>query len=163
MTYLEFTDNFMLHLARSYRNNQIQFHALVDTDLWRKILPDTGNDATGFHWYNIKLNAFTLSDKENSLLIVYSMPVLNKPREVKFIGLRLDSKRSSLLFYTLRRPKYNDEAWDICQYDFDDNTSIFIDKIQGTDSLREFRNNIERIEFREKQPAYIRLRSKFMN
>lgn len=149
MTYHEFTDNFILTLAKKYRNNEMPLHALVDIDLWRKVLPDNVSQDNNFHWYNIKLNAFMLEDELRSMLIVYSIPIFNRQNEIKFIGLRFDNNRKRLLYYSLRRPKYNDEAWEIFQYDFEHNEQVFINKIKGTDSLREFRNNIETISFRE--------------
>lgn len=163
MTYKEFSETFLLDLARSYRNGKIPFHALVDKDLWQRIFLDNETGIHSLRWYNIKINPYLLSDSESSLLIVFSIPIQNLSKETKFIGMRFNSNRSTILFYSLCRPHYVDEAWDIFQYDFERSEYTFVSKIHGTDSLREFRNNIERIPFREKPSIFERVLSRIIN
>lgn len=83
-----------------------------------------------------------------------------KKNEAEFVGIRFDNNRKQVLYYTLRRPRYNDEAWDIYLYDFDNNSDVILEKIQGTDSLREFKNAIERIPFRDKPTLFERIKTR---
>lgn len=159
MTYQDFANKFLLELARSYRNKEHQIHSLIDFELWKKIFPTSYNDMANFDWNKIHFNAFALNDSENSLLIVYNIPTSNSEKEAKFIGLRFNNKRNNVLYYTLRRPRFYDEAWDICQYDFKSNQDNIIDKIKGTDSMREFKNAIERMKFSEQLSLYDRFRN----
>lgn len=154
MTYKDFTDKFLLKLARFYRSGEVSLHGLVDIDLWKKVFPDNDAKHGDILWSNVSFNAFTLDDEENSLLIVYSIPQENEVGRAKFIAMRFDNKRHSLLYYTLRRPKYYDDAWDIFQYDFSSGKNYYIQKIGGTDSLREFKASIEKIEFKENPTLY---------
>ena len=149
MKYTDFSNTFLLKLALSYRSGQISFHGLVDFHLWKAVFPNNESKSNNFDWRKIGFNAFQLNDKEQSLLIIYSIPHLYTPKEAEFIGIRLNKNRSNLLYYSLRRPKYNDDPWDIFLYDYKSQKDIFINKIQGTDSMREFKNAIEKLEFRE--------------
>lgn len=150
MTYQDFTNTFIPNLALLYQTKQISLHGLVDFNLWSQILPESEELTNDFQWRKISFNAFVLEDDEKSLLIVYSIPLFNQKKEAEFIGIRLNNNRDKLILYSLRRPKYHDDAWDICQYDFDKKDEVFLDKIKGTDSMREFMNAIQQLEFKEK-------------
>ncbi|MBQ0056694.1 MAG: hypothetical protein KBT20_03460 [Bacteroidales bacterium] len=163
MTYQDFSDRFLLSLVKSYRNKQIPLHALVDTDLWIKIFPNYNNETGQFHWYLIKFNAFTLSDEEGSLLIIYSIPTQNQKKEPKFIGIRLNNNRDQVILYTLRRPEYVGDSWDLYQYDFKKDKNISLGKLYGTDSIREFKNHIERLSFSERPPLLSRILTSVTN
>ncbi len=157
MTYQDFTNTFIPNLARMYRNKKISLHGLVDFNLWSQILPEPEEMSNDLQWRKINFNAFVLDDEEKSLLIVYSMPLFNQKKEAEFIGIRLNNNRDKLILYSLRRPKYHDDAWDICQYDFDKKDEVFLDKIKGTDSMREFINAIQVMEFKEKPSIFDRM------
>ena len=160
MTYTDFSNTFLLELTRSYRSGAIPFHGLIDFNLWRRICPDTDCRPNVFSWNKISFNAFTLNDSQKSLLIIYNIPIMYKKNEAEFVGIRFDNNRKQVLYYTLRRPRYNDEAWDIYLYDFDNNSDVILEKIQGTDSLREFKNAIERIPFRDKPTLFERIKTR---
>lgn len=147
MTIREFSDIFLPTLAYRYKNYEMDFHSLVDVDTWKNIFPDSRTTYHDFLWYQIKLNSFTLSD--GSGLIVYSLPEPNKASERKFIGIRFDNKTRNLLYYVLVRPKYYDATWEIHQYSFSSKKFIFECMINGTSSLRDFRNTIDSREFEQ--------------
>lgn len=157
MTYQDFTNTFIPNLALLYQTKQISLHGLVDFNLWSQILPESEELTNDFQWRKISFNAFVLEDDEKSLLIVYSIPLFNQKKEAEFIGIRLNNNRDKLILYSLRRPKYHDDAWDICQYDFDKKDEVFLDKIKGTDSMREFMNAIQHLEFKEKPTIFDRV------
>ncbi len=157
MTYQDFTNIFIPNLARLYREKKISLHGLVDFHTWSQVLPEPDELTNDFQWKKISFNAFSLEDEENSLLLVYSIPLFNQKKEAEFIGIRLNNNRDKLILYSLRRPRYNDDPWDICQYDFDKGDEVFLDKIKGTDSMREFMNAIQQMEFKEKPTLFERL------
>jgi len=163
MTYTDFSNIFLRELTLSYRLGKIPFHGLIDFELWKKVSPADDLLPNTFSWSKISFNAFKLKDGQDSLLIIYNIPLMYKPKEAEFVGIRFNNNRKKVLYYTLRRPKYNDDAWDIYSYDFEAKTDIFLEKIQGTDSLREFKNAIERIDFRDKPTTFEKLRSKILN
>lgn len=147
MTYIEFANHFLPQLATHYIKNQIPFHGLVDFDLWKKVFPDGQQASNPFYWNRIKFNAFILDDDARSLLIVYSIPLQNQPKEAQFIGIRLDNNRKQVNLYALRRPRFYDELWDVFQYNFETHNEVFIDKLKGTNSLREFCVGVQRLPF----------------
>lgn len=153
MNYKEFTQTFLPSLAKEYREGNLPFHALIDFDLWRRVFPDQAAAPGQVQWYAVKLNAFCLNDEERTLLLTFSIPLLNRRDEVKFVGMRINNKQNTLTYYLLRRPRYNDELWDLFQYDFENNQEIFIQKNNGTDSLREFRNTIELLKNGDTEPV----------
>lgn len=157
MTYQEFTDTFIPQLALLYRQKKITLHGLVDFNLWSQILPESDELYSDFQWNKISFNAFVLNDEEKSLFIVYSIPLFKNKKEAEFIGIRLDNNRDNLILYSLRRPKFHDDAWDICQYDFDKGDEVFLEKIKGTDSMREFMNAIQNMEYKDKPSFYDRM------
>lgn len=159
MTYLEFSNIFLLKLASSFRSGFIKIHGLVDFDLWKKTFPDDNSQIGQVIWSNINFNAFKLNDEQESLLIVYTIPIANTSGEAKFIAFRLNKKRDSLLLYSLRRPKFFDDPWDIFQYDFKAHQNIYIKKIGGTDSLREFKASIENLEYKETTPIINKIKT----
>jgi len=150
MNYKEFTQIFLPQLASEYRDGALPFHALVDVDLWRQVFPDFNAVPGQVQWYTVKLNAFSLNDAEQTLLLTYSLPERREKEEAKFIGLRINNMTHSLNYYLLRRPSVVDEAWNLFQYNFTEKKEIFVQKIDCTDSLREFRNFIERLPNEEK-------------
>ncbi len=158
MTTIEFSTEFLPTLASSYLSGELGLHALVDFELWSKIFPNDPEHSGNCKWSNISFNAFQLNDDRQSLLLIYNIPQYNKPKEDKFVGIRIDNNNRQLLYYTLRRPKYNDEPWDICNYDFKSKKEIFLEKINGTDSLREFKQAIEKMPFSKPSP-FVRIRS----
>ncbi len=147
MTYFEFTNHFLPQLAQLYLNKEIDFHALVDFDLWKKVFPDVPKADGSFYWNRISFNAFALNDPESSLLLVYNLPLQNTPKEAQFIGIRFNNNRTRLNMYVLRRPRFYDEFWDVFQYNFELGKEIFIEKLRGTNSLREFCADIQRLPF----------------
>ena len=149
MTYQEFSDKFLPTLAKFYRDKQIDLHGLVDFDLWKKIIPDDASSFDGFRWECITFNAFNLSDSENSLLLVYSIPEKNQENCAKFVAMRLDNKREHLLLYSLRCPRFYNDPWEIYLHNFKKDSDSLLAQIQGTNSLREFVAHIQRSEFRE--------------
>jgi len=157
MTYQDFTNTFIPSLTLLYQTGQIPFHGLVDFNLWSQILPEPEELTNDFQWRKISYNAFVLEDEEKSLLIVYSIPLFNQKKEAEFIGIRLNNNRDKLILYSLRRPKFHDDAWDICQYDYSKKDEVFLDKIKGTDSMREFINAIQQLEFKEKPTIFDRV------
>ena len=161
MNYTDFSNIFLRELARSYRSGQIGLMGLVDFSLWEKVMPADESETSRFSWKKITFNAFQLADKENSLLLIYNVPIQFIPHEAKFVGIRIN-KEHDLVYYTLRRPKYNDEAWDIFVLDFKKGKEVFLDKIHGTDSLREFKNSIERFKFREEPTFFEKARNAVM-
>lgn len=152
MNYKEFSQIFLPQLASEYREGTLPFHALVDIDLWRRIFPDFNSEPGQVQWYNVKLNAFSLSDDENTLLLTFSLPERRDKEEAKFIGLRINNMAKTLTFYLLRRPSVVDEAWNLFQYNFTERKEIFVQKMESTDSLREFKNCIERLPNQDKDP-----------
>lgn len=151
MTYSDFAEKFLPQLAELYLNKQLPFHGLVDFDLWKKVFPE-GQDLTHpFYWNRIKFNAFPLGDEESSLLLVYSIPMNNTPKEIQFIGIRFDKNRNHLNYYTLRRPRFYDDFWNIFQYNFKTSQEIYLEKLQGTNSIREFCFGIKRIPFKPEE------------
>jgi len=159
MNYQDFTNIFIPNLARLYRDKKIALHALVDFSTWSQVLPEPDELTNDFQWKKISFNAFTLDDEEKSLFIVYSIPLFNQKKEAEFIGIRLNNNRDKLILYSLRRPKYHDDPWDINQYDFDKGDEVFLDKIKGTDSMREFMNAIQQMEFNERPSLFDRMLS----
>ena len=159
MTYQEFSDTFLPKLATSYLNKEIDFHALIDFELWKKIFPDNELQMDQVNWNGIQFNAFSLDDDKHSLLLVYTIPTHNKKNEAKFIAFRFDNNRNKLLLYSLRRPKYYDELWNIFQYDFKLGKDVYLMKNLGTDSLREFKASIEQIEFQEKTSFFDKIKT----
>ena len=149
MTYTEFTDIFLPALATSYRNGSMKFHGLFDFDLWKRIFPDENNRAGELQWSEVQFNAFALNDKEKSLFIVFSLPERVKPDEAKYIGFRLDSNRKRIACYSMRRPKYHDDPWQIFQYDYKRRGLTYSAEVMGTNSMREFINTIEKFDFQE--------------
>lgn len=145
MNYSEFSHIFLPQLAKEYREGTLPFHALVDIDLWRQVFPDMNAKPGQVQWYTIKLNAYSLNDDNNSLLLTYSLPERREKEEAKFIGLRINNINRTLTYYILRRPSVVDEHWDLYQYNFAQQHEDFVQKIQTTDSLREFRNCIEHL------------------
>jgi len=155
MNYKEFSQIFLPQLAADYREGSLPFHALVDIDLWQKLFPDRNATPGQVQWYNVKLNAFDLNDEENSLLLTFSLPLYKVKEEAKFIGLRINNMQNSLTYYILRRPTYNDDPWNLYQYNFKENKEVFLQKIQSTDSLREFKYCIERLPNKESEQVSI--------
>ena len=140
MTIKEFTDIFLPSLVQLYKNGQLDFHALLDMDIWRKIYPDSREEPHDFLWYQIKLNAFAL--KDGTGLIVYSLLEPNMSGERKFIGIRFDNKSRDVHYYILVRPRFYDSPWEIFQYSFASRKFVFDYVINGTHSLRDFVNTI---------------------
>lgn len=140
MTIQEFTDIFLPTLSSKYMNGELALYSLVDIDTWSKVFPDSQNESKDFLWYQIKLNSFYL--KDNSGLIVYSLPEPNRAGERKFIGIRFDNKKHKVNYYILQRPRFYDSTWEIYQYSFASNKYIFECVINGTHSLRDFVNTI---------------------
>lgn len=145
MNYKEFTQIFLPQLASEYRDGTLPFHALVDVDLWRQVFPDFNAKPGQVQWYTVKLNAFQLNDEGENLLLTFTLPERREEKEAKFIGMRINNMAHTLRFYLLRRPSVVDEPWEIFQYNFDLKKEIFVRKMDSTDSLREFKNNIERL------------------
>lgn len=140
MTIQEFTDIFLPTLSTKYQNGELSIFSLVDMDTWSKVFPDTDKGTKDFLWYQIKLNCFNL--KDNTGLIVYSLPEPNKAGERKFIGIRFDNKTRAINYYILQRPRFYDSTWEIYQYSFSNKKYIFECVINGTHSLRDFVNTI---------------------
>lgn len=151
MTYREFTDEFLPTLANLYRMQEanFDFHSLVDLDLWQRVFPSKLGVADQIQWYAIKRNAFVLDDTVGSLLITYSLPEPQHANDAKFAAMRIDRDTHKLQYYTLRRPAYIDDPWDINQYSFEKKKEIFAQKLQATDSLREFKCAISRLPISE--------------
>ena len=141
MTIQEFTDNFLPTLSLKYKRGEMDLHALVDIETWRKVFPDNREVYHDFLWYQIKLNSFAL--KDGTGLIVYSLPEPNKTGERKFIGIRFDNKSRDLSYYVLERPRFYDATWEIYQYSFANHKYVFDYMINGTHSLRDFVNTID--------------------
>ena len=141
MTIQEFTDNFLPTLSLKYKKGELDLHALVDVDTWRKVFPDNRDSYHDFLWYQIKLNSFAL--KDGTGLIVYSLPEPSKTGERKFIGIRFDNKSRDLFYYVLVRPRFYDSTWEIFQYSFANRKYVFDFMINGTHSLRDFVNTID--------------------
>lgn len=140
MTIQEFSDIFLPTLSLQYKRGKMDLHALVDIETWKSVFPDTCEGYHDFLWYQIKLNAFALSDGTG--LIVYSLPEPQKSGGRKFIGLRLDNKTRDLYYYVLVRPRFYDSEWEIQQYSFSNKKFLFDFFINGTHSLRDFVNTI---------------------
>lgn len=162
MTYSDFTNTFLPNLAQAYRDGQIKFHGLVDFDLWKRIFPDEAHGNLDVQWSAISFNAFTLNDKENSLLIVFSIPLFKVKKEAKFIAFRLDNKRKNIVCYSLRRPRYHDDFWQIYLYDYNTRKQYPIAELEGTNSMREFINEISKMPFRQ-EPSLIERVSSFFD
>lgn len=147
MTYREFTDEFLPTLATLYRKQEANFglHSLVDLDLWQRVFPCKPGVADQIQWYAIRRNAFVLDDSVGSLLITFSLPEPQHTDDAKFVAMRIERGTHTLQYYTLRRPRYIDDPWDINQYSFEKQKEIFRQKLQATDSLREFKCAISRL------------------
>lgn len=140
MTYDEFTTIFLPQLADHYQKGSLPFHALVDVDLWKRVFPDLNAAPNQVQWYNVKLEAFDLNDREGTLLLTYSLPIRFNKKEAKFIAMRIDNMSHTLSYYILRRPSSVNDYWDIFQYNFATGKEVYVNKLDSTDSLREFRN-----------------------
>lgn len=145
MTIKEFSDEFLPYLAASFRRGEMEFHSLVDIDTWKKVFPDTWEFPHDFVWHQIKLNSFVLDD--GSGLIVFSLPEPLYSGAKKFIGLRFNNNNRDLLYYVLTRPKIYDDPWEIQQYSFGQKKFVFDFMIDGTSSLRDFKNTINAHKF----------------
>jgi len=154
MNYVEFTDSFLLRLAKSYKMGKVGLHALVDFDLWKQLFPDQDGQQGVLRWSQISFNAFTLDDEDHSLCLFYHIPLQNIKNEAMFIAIRFNKKRNELVYYSLRRPKYNDDPWIIFVYDFESERDYKIQEIQGASSLREFKAAIERLPFLPEASPY---------
>lgn len=141
------------HLAQSWADGQIPFDQLVAFDIWEKLFPDpivaegSYSDPDNIPWYDIRLNAFSLSD--GTLLLVYSLPKAQKYKDIQFVGLRLDRKEKRYVCYILRRPKYVDDEWEICTVTPDDKEPRYYGPVNGTWSIRCFWLSINSIPFNQ--------------
>ena len=138
----DFTHTFLPQLLRDYTQEKAELHALVDFELWKRIMPDTpGEQADGhFLWYQIRLNAFELQDQ--TLLLTYTLPVPISKGQPKFVGIRLDRAQRQAHYYLLLKPQDVEDLWDIHWMPFPKASEKmkleFMRKIDGTDSLRNF-------------------------
>ena len=139
------------HLAQSWADGQIPFDQLVAFDIWEKLFPNpvvaegSYPDPDNIPWYDIRLNAFNLTD--GTLLLVYSLPKARNYKDVQFVGLRLDRKEKRYVCYILRRPKYEDDEWEICTVTPDDKEPRYYGPVNGTWSIRCFWLSINSIPF----------------
>lgn len=158
MTYREFTDEFLPTLAALYRMQEANFdlHSLVDLDLWQRVFPCKPGVVDQIQWYAIKRDAFVLDDATGSLLITFSLPEPQHANDAKFAAMRINRGTHELQYYTLRRPTYIDDPWDINQYSFEKKKEVFAQKLQATDSLREFKSAISRLPNSEPQDRSIK-------
>lgn len=159
MTTIEFTDIFLPHLVRLYVNEEFPLHALVDTDLWRRVFPETAQVGEPqqaadpqFHWYEVRIACHPLQDQ--TLLLTYTLPEPAQKGEPKFVAIRLntqtrDARRAVL--YTLRKPASIFDQWDIHYLPLPNQQNRteqkFRCKIEGTDSLRNFVLSVQHIDF----------------
>ena len=140
MNIIELTHTFLPNLVKEYTAGHLDLHALVDFDLWRTIFPESANapEEGRFLWYQIRLNAFVL--KDDTLLLVYTLPVPLQKGHPKFVAIRLDRDTRQAHYYLLQKPQSIEDQWDILWLPFpkaaDRMKLEFKCKIDGTDSLR---------------------------
>lgn len=153
MTYQEFCNTFLVQITSDYRDELLPFSALINVQLWEKLFPNNFQAATEVKWHQVKMVPFMLKDAARTGLLVYSVNTFQLPHEIKYVGIRFDNKcRQNSVLYFLRRPQYVDEHWDISYYDFDKQQEVFIQKMTATDSITEFRNEIERLPLHIDEP-----------
>lgn len=151
MNIIEFTHIFLPHLLKDYIDGESDFHALVDTDLWKRVFPENpdSTDEARFFWYQIRLNGFQL--KDGTLLLTYTLPTPLVKGQPKFAAIRLDRENRSAHYYLLNKPQSIDDQWDILWMPFpkagDKMKLEFNRKIEGTDSLRNFILTVQQINF----------------
>ncbi len=151
MNISEFTDIFLPHLLSDYVDGDLPFHALVDTDLWKQVFPETNNttEAPGILWYQIQLNSFSLQD--GSLLLTYTLPEPSHVGQPKFAGIRINRESREAVYYVLYKPKFYDDQWDIMYLPLPQGKQKmkmeFKCKIDGTSSLRNFVFTVQQQKF----------------
>lgn len=149
----EFIYIFLPNLIKQYNERSLDFHALVDVDLWKLIFPDelSSSENGRLFWYQIRLNCFELKDK--TLLLTYTLPTPLQKGQPKFAGIRLNRDTRQVHYYILNKPQRFDDPWDILWMPFPKAADImkleFNCKIDGTDSLRNFVLTVQRIEYND--------------
>lgn len=151
MNISEFTDIFLPHLLAEHIAGELPFHALVDTDLWKQVFPETNNvnEKPGILWYQIQLNSFSLQD--GTLLLTYTLPEPSQVGQPKFAGIRLNRATNEAVYYVLYKPKFYDDQWDIMYLPLPQGQQKmkmeFKCKIDGTSSLRNFVFTVQQLKF----------------
>lgn len=151
MNISEFTNIFLPHLLSQYIDGDLPFHALVDTDLWKQVFPETNKpgEKPGILWYQIQLNSFALQD--GTLLLTFSLPEPNQANLPKFAGIRLKRETNEAVYYVLYKPKFYDDQWDIHYLPLPQGKEKmkleFKCKIDGTSSLRNFVFTVQQLKF----------------
>lgn len=151
MNISEFTNIFLPNLLSLHIDGELPFHALVDTDLWKQVFPEssTSNEDPGILWYQIQLNSFSLQD--GTLLLTYTLPEPGQPNLPKFAGIRLNRQTHEAVYYVLYKPKFYDDQWDIWYLPLPQGKQKmkmeFKCKIDGTSSLRNFVFTVQQLQF----------------
>lgn len=155
MNIVDFTHTFLPHLLKEHIDGNLDFHALVDVDLWKRIFPEDpdSNEEGRFFWYQIRLNSFEL--KDHTLLLTYTLPTPMQKGQPKFAGIRLDRRTHQAHYYLLNKPQRVDDPWDILWMPFPKaNEKMKLEfkcKIDGTDSLRNFVLSAQHIAFEDEE------------
>lgn len=148
MTFHEFTYNFIPRLAHAYNQGELPLYSLFDHELWKQLFPVTSEQQGELVWERMRFTAHSMDD--GTLLIVYDLPIPTKAGEDKYIALRLNRQEHRVVIYTLRRPKYYNEQWDIYQLSLPDGKSHF--DVQMPDArweLTDFCRAVNRLPFDE--------------
>lgn len=151
MNISEFSNIFLPQLVKDYSEGNLDFHALVDFDLWKQVFisPADATEEGRFLWYQIQFNSFELRD--HTMLLTYTLPIPIKQGLPKFIGIRIDRTKRIAHYYVLTKPQNVDDAWDIFWMPFPKASSKmkleFKCKIDGTDSLRNFVLSVQHLPF----------------
>lgn len=154
-----FTNEFLPQLVQQYTQETIDFHGLVDIDLWRRLFPtpDSEDKTAEITWSQMRLNAFSLQD--GTLLLTYELPNPTQPKQPKFIGIRIDRKSRDARYYVLLRARYYDEPWEIHSIDFTTANTTghhdlrFLRMIEGTWSLRNFVLTVQQTQLIESKTS----------
>lgn len=153
MTLHDFTYKFLPQLAHFYQAGELPLLALFDRELWQRLFPTAvGRDLRDgeFLWERIHFTASALAD--GTLLLVYEISTNpQKTGENKYLALRIRrGKRRKVVVYTLTRPLYYDDPWDIFYLTTPEGKSRFLRKMPGTDwRLPSFCQAIDAIPFDE--------------
>jgi len=149
----QFSKIFLPQLVLEYVKGTLPFHALVDIDTWKKVFPNkVRRHPYQIQWSQLVLTCNPLKDR--TILLSFILPQPLKYGDVKFAAIRLNPEEHTLrraVYYVLTKPQSYDDNWDISYLPLpqgEDKMELkFIQKITGTDSLRNFVYDVQQIDF----------------
>jgi len=151
----KFSKIFLPNLVSDYVKGTLPLHALVDFDTWKKVFSDKGShQGNQIQWYQIEFTCNPLKDR--TILFSFILPQPTKYGEVKYAAIRLSPEEQMerrAVYYVLTKPQRYDDPWDIYYLPLPQGQEKmelkFKQKINGTDSLRNFVYDVQQIEFND--------------